>query len=181
MGASTIDQQPAPDQVDLDNLHRFCIFRSGNDWFGIPALAVRSIIPRPELMETPHCDPTLQGICHVQNEFIAVVSFQAIDQVQYDIAPGSEQQLMILNGPQGPWGMLIDQAITLAELETSISTLGGAQDRWSKVIKGSASYENQVLQVLDANALYRYAAGILESFWQTGTQHAFLKLEQPSS
>lgn len=157
-------------QLALDNSERFCVFRSRNCWFGVSAVAVRSIVPRPKLTHTPLSDPILQGMCHLQNEFIPVLSLQAITQIQYETTPGAEQQLLIMLGSQGSWGLLIDQAVALATLETSISTLSHRQDKWSKVIIGSASFQNQVLQVLDASAMYHYMESLLDMFWQSTEQ-----------
>ena len=154
-------------QQALDNSERYCVFRNVDGWFGIPALAVRSIVPRPELTQTPHCDPILKGFCHLQNEFVPVVSLIALAQIEYETSPDSEQQLMILHGPQGPWGVLIDQAFALAALEISISTFSSRQDKWSKVTIGSAFYQNQVVQILEPTALYHYASNLLDMFWQS--------------
>lgn len=157
-------------QIALDNSERYCVFRSGDSWFGIHALAVRSVVPRPAITRTPHSDPILIGLCHLQNEFIPVISLQALTQIQYETSPEAEQQLLIILGPQGSWGLLIDQAVTLVALETSISTLSNQQDKWSKVTTASASFHNRVLQILDPNALYHYASSLLDMFWQGDPQ-----------
>ncbi len=160
-------------QFALDNSDRHCVFQSGDGWFGIPALSIRSIVPRPAISRTPYSDPILQGISHVRNEFVPVVSFQSLTQVQYESSPGSEQQLLLITGPQGPWGLLIDQAIALAALETSISTFSGRHDKWSSITVGSATYQNQVIQILDPAAMYQYASNLLEMYWQTAEQNEF--------
>ena len=160
-------------QLALDNSERFCVFRSGGIWFGIPALAVRSVAPRPEITPAPHSDPMLKGLCHIQNEFIAVVSLQALTQIQYETLPDAEQQLLTILGPQGPWGLLIDEAVSLAVLETSISTFSNHQDKWSKVTVGSATFQNQVLQILDPTAIYTYASDLLDMYWQSASQPGF--------
>ena len=147
-----------------------CIFRSGENWFGVAALAVRSIVPRPDISRLPHADASLQGVCHVHNEFIPAVSLRALSSIQYDTSAEDEQQLAILLSPQGPWGLLIDEAATLAELEISISTYSNQNDPWSRVIIGSASWNNQVLQILDPVAMQQYASRLLEMFWQSGEQ-----------
>jgi purine-binding chemotaxis protein CheW len=154
-------------QLALDNSERYCVFQSGGCWFGIPAISVRCVVPRPAVTRTPHSDPILQGICHIQNEFVPVVSLQALTQIQYETSPGAEQQLLILLGAQGPWGLLIDQAVALAALETSISTFSELQNSWSKVTVGSASFQNQVLQILDPHSMYQYASKLLDLFWQS--------------
>lgn len=155
----------------LNNEGRCCIFRSGESWFGISALAVRSIVPRPEIMPVPQSDPSLKGICHIQNEFIPVVSLQALSSIQYDTSADAEQQMIILLSPSGAWGLLIDEAAALAELEISISTFTNRNDPWSRVIAGSASWKNQVLQILDPIATSQYASRLLDMFWQSGNQN----------
>ena len=158
-------------QLSLDQTERYCVFRCDDRWYAIQALAVRSIVPRPELTPAPQSDPILKGICHTQNEFLPVISLRALTQIQYETAAGSEQQLLILSGPQGPWGLLIDQADSLATLEIAISNYANSADRWAQATLGSASYRNQVLEVLDPVAVYEYAAGLIDGYWLHGGQH----------
>lgn len=157
-------------QLKLDNSERYCVFRNDGSWYGLPALAVRNIVHDPRITPAPYSDPILHGICHTQNEFIPVVSLQALTEIQYDKARPELQQLMILLGPQGPWGLMIDEAVALAALETSISTFSNNQDRWAKATLGSASYQNHVLQILDPTAIYEYAASLIDGFWHNVDQ-----------
>ena len=55
------------------------LFTCGKDRFGINATAIRSVLPAPAVTPTPHSDPVLKGIAHIQNEFLAVVSLQGVD------------------------------------------------------------------------------------------------------
>lgn len=149
----------------LSSTERFCVFHSGDGWYGIPALSIQRVEPRPSLTRAPHCDPVLRGLCHVQNEFVPVFSLLAITQIQYEVQPNSEQQLLLMAGPSGSWGLLIDQTLGLADLETSYSSFSDQGEAWSKVTVGSASYRNQVLQILDPTATYQYAINLLDRFW----------------
>ena len=151
----------------LNDNGRHCVFRSGENWFGIDAVAIRGIVPRPDIAELPHADASLKGVCHIQNEFMPVVSLKALSSFQYESTADAEQQLAILLSPQGPWGLLIDEADTLAELEISISTFSDESDPWSRVIIGSASWDSQVLQILDPIAVHQYASRLLEMYWQS--------------
>ena len=168
--ANNTQNATSMNQLALDNSERYCVFQSGGSWFGIPALAVRSVVPRPEITPAPHSDPMLKGLCHIQNEFIAVVSLQALTRIQYETSPDAEQQLLTILGPQGPWGLLIDEAVSLAVLETSISTFSNHQDQWSKVTLGSATFQNQVLQILDPTEIYSYASNLLDMYWRSTGQ-----------
>ena len=85
--------------------------------------------------------------------------------VEYESTQDSEKQMIVMIGSQGPWGLLIDRAVGLVPLETSISTFSECDDHWSKVVIGSATYSSHVLEVLDATAVYQYASNLLNSYW----------------
>ena len=142
-------------QLNIDEAEKYCVFESNQNWFSFPSLNIRCVIPRPAITPLPHSDPVVVGLSHVQNEFLPVVSLRSLLDLQYE-ATNSEQQLMIFSGAQSPWGLLIDRATDLTTLEVSISALADGNDDWSKVVTGSATYKNQVLQVLDTDAIYRY-------------------------
>jgi chemotaxis signal transduction protein len=154
-------------QLTFDNSERYCVFQCADRWYGIPALAVRSIVPVPNITPAPYSDPILEGVVHLQNEFLPVVNLRALTEIQYDtVAETSEQQLAVLLGPQGAWGLIIDRADSLASLEVALSEISNHQDRWAKTVFGSASYRNNILQILDADALYQYAESLIGGFWQ---------------
>jgi len=155
----------------LNDNGRCCVFRSGENWFGIGALAIRGIVPRPDIAELPHADASLKGVCHIQNEFVPVVSLRALSSIQYETSADAEQQIAILLSPQGLWGLLIDEATTLAELEISISNFSDQSDPWSRVVIGSASWNDQVLQILDPVAVHQYASRLLEMYWESSEQN----------
>ena len=156
-------------QLTLDNSERYCVFQCADRWYGVPALAVRSIVPVPTITPAPYSDPILEGIVHLQNEFLPVVNLRALTEIQYETESESDQQLAVLIGPQGSWGLLIDRADSLASLEVSLSEVSNQQDRWAQAVFGSASYKNQILQILDPDALYQYAESLIGGFWQSNS------------
>ncbi len=149
-----------------DNHQRFCVFQSSPNAFAIAATSVQSVITTPELTCVPHSDPILNGLCHLQNEFIPVFGLRALTQVQYEQNNQLENQMMVMVGSKGHWGLLIDQAIGLAHLEVSFQSFSDDQDAFSRVVLGTASYKSQVLQVLDPDALYEYTYHLFSRFWQ---------------
>ncbi len=156
--------------LNLDVAQKYCVFQSADSWFGFPCLNIRRVIPRPSITRMPFSDPVLRGLSHIQNEFVPVYSLRSLLNVEYE-SNDCEQQLMVLSGPQNPWALLIDRSVGLAELETSWSALAQmGEDRWSKVVVGSATYQNHVLRVLDPDAIYRYAMTLLESYWHDATK-----------
>ena len=153
-------------QLQLDNSERYCVFQCADRWYGVPALSVRSIVPLPTITTAPYCDPILAGIVHLQNEFLPVVNLKSLTEIQYDQNEATEQQLAVLLGPDGAWGLSIDRAETLASLEVAFTEIANEQDRWARAVLGSASYQNQILQILAPVALYEYASSLIGGFWQ---------------
>lgn len=152
-------------RLNLDEAQKYCVFESNENWFSLPSMNIRGVIPRPAITPLPQSDPVVVGVSHVQNEFLPVISLRSLMEIQYEARDSSEQHLMIMTANQTSWGLLIDRAVGLSTLEVSVSTLADPEDTWSKVVIGSASYTNQVLQVLDPEAIYLYAVGLLGRYW----------------
>ena len=152
-------------QLSLDEAQKYCVFENNENWVGLPSFQIRGVIPRPPITPLPHSDPVVVGVCHVQNEFFPVISLRSLLDVQYENQTRAEQQMMIMSTDNSSWGLLIDRAVALAHLEVSISTLADREDTWCTVVTGSASYSNQVLQVLDPVAVYQYAVKLLGRYW----------------
>lgn len=143
---------------------KFCVFRSGESWFALPALAVREVSFRPDVVPVPLSDPALIGLCHIRNEFIPAVSFQLLwgDRIGQRSA---ESQMLVLNEYQTSWALLIDQVVAMESLETSFAGDGLDDDRWSAASLGWATFQEQPVRVLHSKRLYRLAENVLESFW----------------
>lgn len=158
-------------QETLNNSERYCVFSCDEQWYGIPALSVRNILPCPDLTSVPFSDPILKGVSQVQNEFLPVVDLRALLEIQYEPTHDrTEQQVMVILGPSGPFGLLVDKATSLATLETSISNVSDQHDHWARTTLGTASFQDQVLEILDPNAVYEYAVSLIDGYWETSGQ-----------
>jgi len=157
------------EKLSLETAQRYCVVQSSNAWYGIPCLDVRIVVPRPNITRLPFSDPVIQGVCHVRNEFLPVVSLRSLLNIQYESGE-SEQQMIILSNRSSAWGLLVDRTEGLEDLETSYCTLSdGGDAAWSKVIVGTATFGQHVIQVLDTDAIYQDAFQLLESFWSGST------------
>ncbi len=150
---------------ELEKAEKSCVFQCSDILYGLPAIDVKQVAPYPELTMVPHCDPIFQGLCHFRNEFIPVASLRAITQVQYEGT--REEQMLVISGEKGSWGLLVDQVMGLEILEISVSCFSTQNNAWSSVSFGSATFKDQVVQILDSKALYRYTSGLLDMFWVT--------------
>lgn len=150
--------------MELPASEKYCLFNRATATFGMLASVVREVASRPPITIVPDADPSLAGICHIRNEFLPVLhlrEFAAREQGR-----GTEQQIIVVSAASGPWALLVDRVIGLLPLEVSLCSDVGASHGWSAAVMGSATYQNQVVQVLDANAMLRLAEDVLNRHWR---------------
>ena len=142
-----------------------CVFRSGAGRFALPADAVREVLPCPALVAVPHSDPVLVGVCHLRSEFVPVLRPNELA-LEGERHPPTEQQLIVIDQKGGPWGLLVDQVAGLMSLELSAAAddeAGEVQD--TSALVGWATYESEIVRVLDAQRLHAQALETLTKSW----------------
>ena len=150
--------------LDLSSSEKFCVFQRATATFGLLASVVREVASRPKITVVPDADPLLAGICHIRNEFLPVLRLSEFA-AREETRP-AEQQIVVVSAASGPWALLVDRVIGLLPLEVSLCSDVGASHGWSAAVMGSATHQNQIVQVLDANALLRLAEDVLNRFWR---------------
>jgi chemotaxis signal transduction protein len=147
---------------------RHCIFGAAGSTFAVSALSVCEIAERPPLVSVPDAPDVLAGLCHFRNEFLPV-----LDLGHFVGTASSDSKaagfILVLTGHDGRWALLIDRGLALEPLEIAYASADGA----SSVLVGTASFREDVVQVVDAEMLYHRAASLLEGNWQgNGRVHA---------
>lgn len=144
---------------------KYCVFRSGAEWYALPALCVRYVAEAPLLYEVPQSDPALAGVCHLRNEFLGVIHL--------DVLRGAESptdqptQLVAIAGVQGAWALLVEEVRSLESLDSAMSPesdRGGFAD----AVIGAATHGGEFVRLLDPNRLYQLAERRLRSSWDAG-------------
>jgi chemotaxis signal transduction protein len=150
--------------LDLQSCEKYCVFQRRNSTFGLLASVVQEVALRPQIAVVPDADPLLAGICHLRNEFLPVLRLSEFSLEQGPQSSG--QQIVVISAANGPWALLVDRVIGLVPLEVSLCSDVGATHGWSAAVMGSATHESQIVQVLDTNALLRFAEQILNRYWR---------------
>lgn len=147
------------------NADKYCVFRSGPEWYALPALAVRYVAEVPKLYDVPQTDAALAGVCHLRNEFLAVVH---LDVLRGAAEPSSEpRQLIVVNCAHGSWGLLVEQVSSLEPLDSAMSAesdRGGFAD----AVIGAATRQGEFVRLLEPNRLYQLAEQRLRAVWNAG-------------
>ncbi|QDT08162.1 chemotaxis protein CheW [Planctomycetes bacterium K23_9] len=139
---------------------KHCMFRSGGDWFAIPAVVVREITASPALVRVPDCHPCLAGICHLRAEFIPAISISGILEVNAKRDEEAESTLLVING-NVTWALLIAEAGSVETLEV----LGNTEQQRETVELGTAMHRDQIVRVLDHNGIYQRVQQLVENVW----------------
>ncbi len=146
---------------------QFCIFRVGAESFAMAAKGVREVVERPGMVRVPDSPPALLGVCHLRNEFLPVLSLHGL------LIEGEDQAaelpfVLVMTGADGPWAVPISRALDLEALETASTADTDWSDPVTRAVVGTATFRDEVVRVLDADALYRLAEELLESVWRLG-------------
>jgi len=149
----------------LNETDKYCVFKQGGSLFALRAIRVLEVAANPGVRSVPGADSVLAGLCHLRNEFLAVIDLRALageDGVDLD-----DQQLLVMNGSNGPWAVLVDRVVGLESLDVSISQDVHSADDWSAAMIGSATLRNQAIRILDPNRVYRLVDNILRQSWSS--------------
>lgn len=149
---------------DRQHDERYCVFRSGSSWFALPAGIVQEVSFRPNVVPVAPAAPVLAGLCHFRNEFLAVLSLRDLLPDMSDQAT-FESQVVVIQGADGPWALLVDEVATLESLDLTSAAETVGEDDWSDVVMAWATFRDHAVRVLDADAFYRLAQGALEDSW----------------
>jgi chemotaxis signal transduction protein len=134
-----------------------CIFNSGEGWFALPTVNVRRVVGNPSVALIPRSHPILAGLCHAGSEFIPVLRLSKAN-------ADANGQMLVVDGPNGRWGLLVEHIVSIELIECSSDT-DGHQDEWSTAITGSSLFRNRIVRVLSSDELYLLAERTLRTDW----------------
>ena len=141
--------------------NHFCLFDVDNVSFAISASRIREVTPRPSFAEVPCCCPVLAGLWHEGSEFLPIVRLP----FQVNFHGNQQRQVLIIDGPQGHWGLLVDAVRTITQMDYSPNNDLG-ETEWSAVTLGMSTWEDRSVRVLQVDSLYRLIEQILKRDWQ---------------
>ena len=156
------------DRLAASASDNFCVFHCAEKWFGVPALSVRELSPRPNLVAVPRTHPVLVGLCHVRNEFLPMVSCRIL-MGEGVPSVGDERQMLVIETASTHWGLLVDKVTGLESLEVTFDLDANFSEHASTATQGWATYKEHAVRVLDPAGLFRQAHAILLQAWREQT------------
>ena len=157
------------------NGNQYCVVRYHDAWYALPSGVVREVMLCPDVTPLPNSSPILRGITHINNEFLTVTEpllGEPTESQQHQ--RGESRQLLVVTGPDGAWGLLVDEVADLTNLD---DFQPHQSSREELRFLGVATHRNHDLHVLDVEETYRSIASNLKSSWQHGVRENDLALE----
>ncbi len=148
---------------EYDQANRHCVFRCGDSWFSVPAIAVREIVQAPELVHVPFADPSIVGLGRLRSEFVPVLALDALLNVDHS-TPSSDVNCLLVFEGNSVWSLLISESAALESMETIVSQESYPENANNAVI-GTAMYRDRIVRVLNPNGLLFTAQQSIERFW----------------
>ena len=143
----------------------YCVFSVGGVVFALPATQIREVAARPTLATVPRANSALAGLCHEGSEFLPVLRLPSRTSDHLASSrDSSEQQMLVLHGPNGAWALLIDQVLGIESLECSYDAEGYCDD-WSTAVMGTSTSNDQIVRILHPDGLYRLTEQTLKRDW----------------
>ncbi len=152
---STLSDSPIAD--------KHCVFRCGDSWFSVPAIAVRQLVVTPEIVKVPHCHRALVGLGRLRGEFVPIVDLGRLLDIDPTGRSSAGDCLLVLEG-KCIWSLLISESVALEALETIVSQEAKA-DSTHNVTIGTAMFQDRIVHVLNPNGLLARAQSSLDQFW----------------
>lgn len=143
--------------------NKHCVFRCGESWFSVPAVAVRQIVLVPELVKVPCCHEALAGLGRLRGEIVPVIALGKLLDMEQTSQSTSEACVLVLEG-NCVWSLLISESIALESLETIVSQDARAESMNNLVI-GTAMYRDRIVRVLNPAGLLATAQYTIDQFW----------------
>ena len=150
--------------TNSDTATSYCLFRTEGMWFAIGALQIREVIACPRWAEVPRSHSMLAGLYHEGSEFLPVLQLPSSVDTSTIRSEERHRQMLVIEGPNGPWGFLVNQVVGIESFEFSHEQDAFVDD-WCTAVMGTATWQKDIVRVLNADGLYRHAEGALKRNW----------------
>lgn len=140
--------------------NHYCIFQVAGDFFAAAATQIREITSKPGYATAPCSSSVLAGVWHEGSEFLPMLRLP----FQANSDPDNETHVLVIHGPFGRWGLLVDHVHNIATIECSQGN-EACNNEWSTALMGMSTWNGQSVRVLNLDGLYRLSEEMLEYDW----------------
>ena len=140
-------------------IDHYCVFEVAGELFAASATQIREITSKPDYAKVPCGNTALAGLWHEGSEFLPVLRLPFQGK-----CPAHETQLLVVHGPHGRWGLLVDHVHAVATIECTHGA-DTSDIEWSTAMLGMSTWDGRSVRVLNLDGVYRLTEQMLENDW----------------
>ena len=137
----------------------FCTFSLGTLQLGVEVQRVQEVIRHQRMTRVPGAGDSVAGLMNLRGQIVTAIDLRQ----RLGLTPEAGQSAamsVVLRTPDGPVSLLVDQIgdvalVDIAMFEPSPETLQGIA---RNMLQGAYKLENELLLILDADAVLKQAA-----------------------
>lgn len=150
-----------PGPADIDST-QYVVVRVGSEEYGLPILAVESIIRYEEPTPVPHARPGITGVLNLRGRVVPVLDLSQV-LLGRPFAPSPKARVVVCETEDGPIGLTVDDAREVATVSAdqhrpapqALATGGPAL-----AVSGVASLDDRLVLLLEVS---RVLSGLSEA------------------
>lgn len=142
---------------DLKKENKFLTFKVGGQFFALPLLEVKEVIPKPEVISMPGTPPQFEGMFNLRGQIIGVFNLQKKMTSQSDLKPSGKQIVIVIEKEDLCAGMIVDEVSKV--IHTTSDQISEApiavSETASASICGVIQHEKELIQLLDLSSVLK--------------------------
>ena len=135
-------------------IEKYLSFNVAQDYFAIPLLSVKEVIPLPELTTVPQTPSHFLGIINLRGHIISVLDLKA--KLNIKSSKSEEPTVMILNFEKNLIGVLVDSVNSVISLDAEkiLSPPTTSTNSTNEFVTGVYQAEDQLVLILNIFRLF---------------------------
>jgi purine-binding chemotaxis protein CheW len=143
----------------VEDGHSFLLFSLGGELFGLPALLVRSVLERDDVVPLPLSPSFVLGAANIQGRVVCIVDAAAL----FELEVVSRRSFwLVVDLPDGPVGLAVSSVRQSPPGVALERNPGPQQERPLPAVEYSARMEGEFFRVLSLRALYDFMMSRME-------------------
>ena len=136
---------------DSTSTTQYVVVRVGSEEYGLPILAVESIIRYEEPTPVPHARPGIVGVLNLRGRVVPVLDLSLV-LLGRPLVPSPKARVVVCESADGPIGLTVDDAHEVAtvladQLRPAPRALASGAP--TVAVAGVASFEDRLVLLLD--------------------------------
>ncbi len=141
-----------PDEAP-EEARRYVLFRSGDEWFGLPIEWVRQIQPLERVIRVPNAPPEVVGIQNVRGRILTLFDLCVCLDIPLGRLPNTHAVVLDLGDPDLFIGLAVQRVGQVQVIPASAVEAPPPRPEGASVLEGVCQWQGQIVSLLDLGRL----------------------------